>query len=251
MKQFKIRASQASKLMGRIGLTDIQEAKLIELTDRNNGIGKPLTDKMKIELSGLEKIKSNPELPETAISYLKEWYSESRTGVNKEINNKQINKGNYCENEAISVIAERLDFGFLKKNTKFFEDNFFCGTPDILKENTVIDAKCSWDYVTFLDSVTSDINYSYWCQLQVYMHLTGKKNASLCYVLLNTPSEVNYGNEVIWSHIPINERFYSIHFEYDSSFITELEKRVIMARKWLTEYDQLVKSKLGINESNS
>jgi hypothetical protein len=76
------------------------------------------------------------------------------------------------------------------------------------------------------------------------MHLTGIKNAKLVYVLLDTPGEANYGNEVIYSHMPINERFYAFDLEYDAAMIDKMQEKVNNCRLFLDEYDSKIKSLL-------
>jgi len=87
MEQFKIRASAAHEIMaGTIGLTENQEKILSEYTDRENGIGKPLTDKMKSELLDLKNKKNNPELPQGAKTYCKKWLKNRLFGRREDIN---------------------------------------------------------------------------------------------------------------------------------------------------------------------
>lgn len=206
MKEFKIRASQVGKIMGQ-------------------GRG----------ANGLSK---------TCISYLKEWYSTQMYGDRADIYSKHMDKGIMMEIEAIDTVAVLSGYGILSKNDQSYSDEHFTGTPDIITEHEVIDTKCSWDGKTFLESVTGKVNKDYELQLQVYMHLTGKKSAKLAYVLLDTPEECNYGNEVIYSDIEIEKRYYTIQFEYDYKLIEEIQQKVKACREWLKEYDKLVKGLL-------
>lgn len=199
MKQFKIRASQIGKIMG--------------------------------------ESKPKGQLSSNCITYLKQWYSEQMYGEREDIRSKYFDKGNMCENEAIDVISERLNLGIAFKNVNFFENDFITGTPDILTENMIIDAKCSWDGKTFLDSVTSDIDKNYEWQLIGYMALTKRVEAKLCYVLLDTPEDANYGIEVIYSNIPIEKRFKSFNIAFSEEKIKAIEEKVLMCRNWLNEYD--------------
>jgi hypothetical protein len=178
-------------------------------------------------------------------TYLKKWYAEQKSGVRDEIDSKYFRKGNMCEDEAIDICAERFGLGILEKNIVHFNDEHFQGTPDVITDEFVIDTKCSWDYVTFLDAIISPINKDYEAQLQVYMHLTGVKKAKLVYVLLDTPAEANYGNDIFYSHMPINERFYSFDLEYDSAMIEKMQEKVNKAKIFLDEYDQRIKLLLG------
>jgi len=189
--------------------------------------------------------KDDLKLGASMITYLKKWYAEQKSGVRDEIDSKYFRKGNMCEDEAIDICAERFGLGILEKNIIHFADEHFLGTPDVITDEFVIDTKCSWDYVTFLDAITSPINKDYEAQLQVYMHLTGVKKAKLVYVLLDTPAEANYGNDIFYSHMPINERFYSFELEYDSAMIEKMIEKVNNCKTFLNEYDARIKLLLG------
>jgi len=189
--------------------------------------------------------KDELKLGASMITYLKKWYAEQKSGVRDEIDSKYFRKGNMCEDEAIDICAERFGLGILEKNMVHFNDEHFNGTPDVITDELVIDTKCSWDYVTFLDAITSPINKDYEAQLQVYMHLTGVKKAKLVYGLLDTPAEANYGNDIFYSHMPINERFYSFDLEYDPTMIEQMQNKVNNCRTFLNDYDAKIKLLLG------
>lgn len=189
--------------------------------------------------------KDDLKLGASMITYLKKWYAEQKSGVREEIRSKYFDKGNMCEADAIDITAERLGLGILEKNLVHFNDEHFQGTPDVYTDELVIDTKCSWDYTTFLDAVTSPINKDYEAQLQVYMHLLGLKKAKLVYVLLDTPAEANYGNDILYSHMPINERFYSFELEYDPAMIEKMIEKVNNCKIFLKDYDAKIKLLLG------
>lgn len=203
--------------------------------------------RMRASQSGLLLTNGKDELKLGAsmITYLKKWYAEEKSGVRDEIDSKYFRKGNMCEDEAIDICAERFGLGILEKNIVHFNDEHFNGTPDVITDDFVIDTKCSWDYVTFLDAITSPINKDYEAQLQVYMHLTGIKKAKLVYALLDTPAEANYGNDIFYSHMPINERFYSFELEYDSAMIEQMQNKVNNCKTFLNDYDTKIKLLLG------
>jgi hypothetical protein len=186
--------------------------------------------------------KDDLKLGASMITYLKKWFAEQKSGVRDEIDSKYFRKGNMCEDEAIDICAERFGLGILEKNIVHFNDEHFNGTPDVITDEFVIDTKCSWDYVTFLDAITSPINKDYEAQLQVYMHLTGLKKAKLVYVLLDTPAEANYGNDVFYSHLPIEQRFFAFELEYDKEMIEAMQEKVINARTFLNDYDARIKN---------
>jgi hypothetical protein len=207
MKEFKIRASQIGKIMGNA--------------------------------------KAKGELSAVCTTYLKEWYAEKLYCDTEEIRSKYFDKGNLQENEAIEEVVSKFDLGLGFKNLTFFENDYMTGTPDLLTETTVYDTKCSWNGKTFLNSVTSPIDSDYEWQLLGYMELTKRRESKLCYLLLNTPEESNYGNEVIYDNIPMNLRFKAFNVEYSEEKIKAIEDKVIKCREWLLEYDSLVKSLLS------
>jgi len=186
--------------------------------------------------------KDDLKLGASMITYLKKWYAEQKSGVRDEIDSKYFRKGNMMEDEAIDICAERFGLGILEKNIVYFNDEHFQGTPDIITDEFVIDTKCSWDYVTFLDAITSPINKDYEAQLQVYMHLTGIKKAKLVYVMLDTPAEANYGEDIFYSHLPIEQRFFAFDLEYDKEMIEAMQEKVINARTFLNDYDARIKN---------
>jgi hypothetical protein len=179
------------------------------------------------------------------ITYLKDYYAEEKSGVKEEINSKYLIKGNLMEQELIDITAERLGLGILEKNEIRFHDEHFSGVPDVITDEFIIDTKNSWSYKTFLDAITSPINKDYEAQLQVYMHLTGVKKAKLVYGLLDVPGEANYGNDIFYSHMPINERFYAFEFEYDPAMIEQMQNKVNNCKIFLKDYDERISTLLG------
>lgn len=158
MKTFKIRSSQAGKIM-----TEPRSK-----ADKEAGI-----------------------LSNTAKSYCQEWVKEQIYERKKEIDSKFIQKGNIMEDNSIDFLAENLNLGFLIKNEKYFENDFLTGTPDIIlhRNDLVIDVKNSWDCWTF-PLFDEAVNKDYYYQLQCYMELTGVKKSKLVYTLMNTPDHL-------------------------------------------------------------
>ena len=112
MKEFKIRCSQIGKIIG-------------------TGKGNPLT--------------------KTAMSYCKTWLKEQLYCRRYEFRSKYTDKGHIVEDESIDFIGDQLGLGFLIKNDKQFENDYFTGEPDIIPPNIdlVIDAKNSWSWESF------------------------------------------------------------------------------------------------------
>ena len=179
-------------------------------------------------------------LSETTKTYLKEWAVSEIYGYQKEIKSKYITKGLTKEDEAIDKAIEWLDLPFVLKNEKYFEDDYFCGTPDLITDDEVIDIKCSFSPFTFPIFENTIPTKDYEIQVQVYMHLTGKKYARVVYVLLETPPELNYGIEEDFSHLDKSLRIKAFSFTYDAEFIETLKSKVIESRKYINNNLKLI-----------
>lgn len=147
----------------------------------------------KIRCSAIGQIMTEPRskletLSETCKGYLETWVKERIYDRRKDFTSKYTNKGNSVEDEAIEYLGDVRGTMYVK-NAQWHDNGYMTGTPDIITPNVVIDIKSSWDCFTFplFDTV---IDKKYWWQLQGYMALTGKKQAELVYVLMNTPDEI-------------------------------------------------------------
>lgn len=256
LKEFKIRASQAGKIMtGTIGLTETQSKTLSDLWKKEKR-----TDKQTQTMLGLMDKRDNPVLPKTLTSYCDLWIKEQIYGRRKEINTKYMEKGKIQEDVSIDFIADQLEYGFLMKNTEQFEDEYKTGEPDVLpSDDTIIDAKNSWDFSTF-PLFAEDIDPDYYGQGQVYMDLASRSRYKLAYVLSDTPehlikSEASYylrknGYGMLEDNPEVLEEFtkrmtysdiddkYKIkvfEFEYDRNYIEDLHYRVGLCRKYIKE----------------
>lgn len=192
----------------------------------------------KIRASASGKIMTNPRaknelISETTKSYVKEYLISEIYGIKKQINNKYLSKGIWLEDEAIDKAIEWLDIPFALKNEKYFEDYFFCGTPDLILENEVLDIKCSWDAFTFPLFENEIPTKDYFYQLQVYMHLTGKRKARLVYVLLNTPEELLYEEKHSYDNMDKKFRIKTYEIEYSEDVIADLKERVTNIRTYI------------------
>lgn len=192
----------------------------------------------KIRASAAGKLMTSPRdktetLSETTKTYLKEWAISEIYGVQKEIKSKYITKGITKEDEGIDKAIEWLDLDFVLKNEQYFEDDNFCGTPDIITDDEVIDIKLSWDCFTFPIFEKEIPTKDYYFQLQVYMHLTGKKRARLVYVLLNTPEEMHWEQQIKYDDKPKELRIKAFPVQYDPAVIESLTNKVNESRNYL------------------
>ena len=234
---FKIHCSAIGEIMGQVGLTEKQKLRLFELATRE----KALTDLMQLEYDTLMFKRDNPELPETAKTFLQNWYANDQ----EQIHSKFIDKGNQVEIELIEFMADQLGYGLAEKNLESIEDDYFIGTCDVILQDKIVDVKASWNRKTLQQNVLEPIDRNYSYQGQGYMHLYKKDKFVLFYGLMNTPEDVNFGYEVIYDKMPDKDRCIAYELSFDKEFIDSVIERVKMCREYLIEYDKLVKSKLG------
>jgi hypothetical protein len=176
-------------------------------------------------------------LSETTKSYLQEWLKEQIYGVRNEIHSKYLTKGIDMEDESINVYALRTDLDFAIKNSKRFGNEFITGEPDLILEDKIVDIKTSWDCFTFPLFETEIPNKNYSWQLQSYMALTGKRNAELAYVLVNTPEHLQYNNldRVDYSNFDLKHRVKIFKVDRNDEDIQRLYDRVNDCRTYLNE----------------
>lgn len=203
----------------------------------------------KIRASACGQIMGVKGLGKTGETYVKEWLKSEIYGKKKTVISKYMTKGTIEEDSNIDFACKMLGFNAIK-NEQYFENDFICGTPDIILENEIIDIKSSWDCFTF-PIFDNEINIDYYYQLQCYMHLTGKKNSRLVYILGETPENIivseakklvyNFGYDYDEAYEMTVERFnYSnvsdrlriktFDVNYDSLVIAKIENRVIECR---------------------
>lgn len=174
-------------------------------------------------------------LSKTTKSYLEEWVKEQIYGVRKNINSKYLTKGNEVEDDAINYASAEKGWLFAEKNEEYFEDEYFCGTPDVILEDKIIDIKSSWDCFSFPLFYNGIPNKDYYYQLQTYMHLTGRKKAQLVYVLMNTPEQLTFEDSHDYSEISSKYRIKSFDIDYNEEVIYEMQEQVIKSREYIKQ----------------
>lgn len=236
---------------------------------------------IKIHCSSLGKLMTNPQnksdkeagnLSATAKAHLIEVYAKELFDFEKQLDNKYIRKGNSVEQEAIDEISLMIKRPLEKNEGRFYND-YFVGTPDVIYAPICIDAKSSYDWLTFLKNISGELDSDYEAQMQGYLNLLGFEKGYIVYVLLDTPPEElekqkyylftkgNYISEespeflrlwaekeknLIFSNHPIEERVLFFPVEADPEFIKAAEQKVIKARKFLQEFYETHKN---FNES--
>ena len=103
----------------------------------------------KIRASQCSKIMGQKALGKTGETYVKEWLIEQIYNRKKSISNKYLTKGILMEQDGIDMYAKHNLLDTLIKNEQYFENDFMCGTPDLILEDKIVDIKSSWDCFTF------------------------------------------------------------------------------------------------------
>lgn len=121
-------------------------------------------------------------------------YREIKYNRYYSFSNKQTEKGNRMENQAIELLSlYRKEF--LKKNESRLTNGYFDGEPDIITKHQTIDTKCSWSLDSFphplvdtIDTLPKEkVKIDYELQGYGYMDLTGLRQHTIAYCLVNTP----------------------------------------------------------------
>ncbi len=193
----------------------------------------------KIRASASGSIMTNPRakkdaFSQTTLTYVHDWLKEQIYGIRKDFTSKYTEKGNELEDMGVDKAVEWLDIPFAIKNEQHFEDEYFTGSPDLILEDEILDIKLPWDAFTFPLFESELPTKDYYYQLQVYMHLTGKKKGRVVYVLLNTPEYINkYGMLYDYEKADKKYRIKTFDVEYDQSVIDDLKSRVDNIREYL------------------
>jgi len=191
IKKFKISCHAILDIMGgEVGLTDKQKQTLAEYEPRKQKLAgyKPLTENMEKEYAQLINKRDNPELPQGAKTYCKTWLKQVLTKRKKDWKAIVVEKGLQCELDGIRFISDTFGYVDFEKNDEFFDNEYIQGSPDILHNGKVRDTKLSWDVFTFpMFDTVEDLEPRYRMQVQGYFIITGYREGSVDYVLIDTP----------------------------------------------------------------
>lgn len=203
-------------------------------------------------------------LSKTAQKHLIEVYIAEKYGRKRDIQTKQMKKGVEAEQDSIDLLSMYLKLPF-SKNEERFKNDFITGLPDIINGDTIIDIKSSYDLWTFLGNIPDKLDNLYYWQMQSYMWLTGTKNATIAYCLVNTPESIIQQEKyyllkkmdviseespefikeamkiefnMTFDDISINERILTFNVSRSEDDILRIENKVLKARTFLQELEQ-------------
>lgn len=219
------RASQLSKIMGRVGITDAQEATLKTLNEKLAS-GKPLTPNQEITFKDLNNKKFNPVLPLTAQSELRKAWRSQKYGRGFQMTNKYVQKGIAQEEEAITILSQTLERPVFKWKKGRLYNDFLQGEPDVVLEEAGFDTKCSWGLSTF-PFPGDDIDDVYEWQNQGYMDLCKRDVWYTVKVLVNSTERLLYNEKQKWFYAMGSPDIGTDEFEEYELQAKEVEKDMI------------------------
>ena len=203
-------------------------------------------------------------LSKTAQKHLIEVYIAEKYGRKRDIQTKQMKKGIEAEQDSIDLLSMYLKLPF-SKNEERFKNDFITGLPDIINGDTIIDIKSSYDLWTFLGNIPDKLDNLYYWQMQSYMWLTGTRNATIAYCLVNTPESIIQQEKyyllkkmdviseespefikeamkiefnMTFDDISINERILTFNVNRSEDDILRIENKVLKARTFLQELEE-------------
>ena len=231
----------------------------------------PNFNEIKIHCSSLGKLLTSPKskadieannLSQTAKTHLIEVYARELYDFKKELNNKFIAKGNEVEEEGINELSLHLRYP-MEKNEITYSNEHLVGTPDIVTNNLVIDLKSSFDWITFLSNIPSELDPMYVAQVNGYLDLLGYDTGYIAYILLDTPESIRNKEKfyllssmdviseespsfvkaweekeknMIFSNHPIEERILLFEVKKDQELLEKAKQKVVKAREFLSEF---------------
>lgn len=139
-----------------------------------------------VVLDKLKALRDSPlSLSPGALTYLRKTFREVKYNRRVPLKNKFLDKGNFNEDAAITMIA--LAKGeWLENNKDRVNSEFFTGEVDMIEG---YDAKCSWWLDSFPEK-DEPLPPIYEFQNRVYMHLHNAPQWSTIYCLLDIPQHM-------------------------------------------------------------
>jgi len=240
METLRIRCSSLSNIANvRYGLTEKQTETLSELMSKIK-----LTDKQAVTRDELiAKQNTAPELTAGGKTYIEGLVKEKIYGYKDFFTSKYTEKGNLCEDEAISLL--NMYRGTLyEKNQQNLKNDFISGTPDIITSNKIIDIKCPWSKKTFPIFENEAHNIDYEWQMRGYMMLTGIEEAEVVYCLMSTPRKLLSDYEPIDLHdcenLDLKLRFTAVTYYRDIKLENQISDMVKQARNYANGYANMI-----------
>lgn len=194
-----------------------------------------------------------PNLSQTCITFLQNWVNGYVYQRRIEVVTKYTYKGNKVEDDAITFASGWIpEMGLSSKNEEHFENEYFKGTPDVIGDEYVFDAKSSWSHETFPLYASEIPETDYEWQVLGYMDLTGKTHGMVVFVLMSMPDELlekearwklgpdhsreqylDFARNYQYDDLPAYLRIKEYEISYDPDKIEAVKKRVLQCRHYI------------------
>lgn len=190
-------------------------------------------------------------------------YTLLRYGRKKEVVTAKMDKGVQGEEESITLFS-RLEKRLYEKNQAQFENDWFCGHPDIVYGFEVWDIKTRWELDSYLPKLNEEADTSEDYQLQAYFSLTGAKSGGIANTLIDCPVNILmeekrrllYSMNVIseespeyleaaaeleklltFQDIDYRERVIKQPVQRNDETIQKMKNKVPIMRQWLADFE--------------
>jgi len=135
-------------------------------------------------------------ISDTVAKHLVDVFISAKYKRREELKNKYLDKGNEREEDAITLVS-RFTKTMYRKNSERLINAFVTGEPDLFKGESIfkaektLDTKCAWSMHTFYRAMFDKLSTMYYWQGVGYMWLTGAKEHTVCFCLVNgTPEAI-------------------------------------------------------------
>jgi hypothetical protein len=132
-----------------------------------------------------KRAKDAGELSETAKTHLISEYNYQMFGRRREIEAKQISKGNMVEADSMAMVSRIRGIEYVK-NEERRSNEWITGLPDSVSP-IITDYKNSWDLDTFTPHVVKQLDPIYEYQMQGYLWLWDQPEAEVIRCLMSAP----------------------------------------------------------------
>ncbi len=273
--EFLVHASSIWQIMSKppncTDLTKNQKFTYEKLQEKRAAGELKTTDFEKFEYLKAKMLRYNdPELSKVAITHLIRRYAIDK--YNKKIAatgqlRAFASKGNQLESQAIDLLSEVDGIDYIRPD-KAESNGFVLGKCDAICPNgtKVIDAKVSWNSVTFLSIRNNKLKKQHWYQMQGYLWLYGLEYGEVRNVLLNTPEHLAdrerlrqterymmgeidsdiYDEKMEeletcfdYDSIPVRRRIITFGVYRNEEVISKIANRVKKCREFLNEFEKM------------
>ena len=158
------------------------------------------------QINQLYKLKDTPNFSQTVKRRLNKCKREILYNITENLDNKYVQKGLMCEEDAITLNS-KLEGVMMVKNKEKFQNHLIAGECDIRWNSKTLgkvidDTKVSYSAQSFDDTTT--VKKIYYWQGEGYMWGYEADYARIVHVLVNTPPELVIAehNNILYKHKP-------------------------------------------------